>query len=81
MNVNGTSMKIEMTYQSMEKNKKWGIHLHSGDIFYEGGDVQNRYSPLDYFLMSFPIEQLLLCLRETIINLRNNRKSETNTYN
>ena len=46
---------------------------------YEGGDVQNRYSPLDYFLMSFPMEQLQLCLRETNIILRNNRKRETNT--
>ncbi len=36
--------------------QKWGISLHSGDILYDGGDVQNRYSPLVYFLMSFPME-------------------------
>ena len=60
--------------------KKWGIRLHSGDILYESGDVQNRYSPLDYFLMSFPMEQSQLCLRETNINLRNNRKRETHFF-
>ena len=47
-------MKIEMTYQSMEMfPTRCGICLHSGDILYEYRDVQNRYSPLDYFLMSF----------------------------
>ena len=46
---------------------------------YGSGDVQNRYSPLDYFLMSFPMEQLQICLRETNTILRNNRKRETNT--
>ena len=64
-----------MTYQSMEKfRKKWGIYLHNVDILYEGGDVQNRYSPPDYFLMSFPMEQLQLCLKEKNMNLENNRK-------
>ena len=52
----------------------------SGDILYKGADVQNRYSPLDYFFMSFPKnEQLQLCLKETNINLRNSRKREMNT--
>ena len=45
--------------------KKWGIRLHSGEILYQNGDIQHMYSPLDYFLMSFPNEQIDLCLIET----------------
>ena len=68
----------ELPFNGIVANK-WGLYLQSGDILYEGGDVQNRYSPLDYFLLSFPMEQLQLYLRETNINLRNNRKREANT--
>ena len=58
--------------------KKWGIRLDTGEIHYESGDVQQMYSVLDYFMMSFPNEQTQICLNETNKQLRNNRKRETN---
>ena len=46
---------------------------------YEDEDVQNRYSPLGYFLMTFPMEQLQLCLKKINKIIRKNRIRETNT--
>ena len=57
--------------------KKWGIRLHSGEVLYQNGDVQHMYSPLDYFLMSFPNAQMDLCIIETNKQLREQRKRET----
>ena len=59
-------------------HNKWGIRLHSGEVLYQNGDVQQMYSPLDYFMMSFPDKQMQLCLNETNKQLRKNRKRETN---
>ena len=39
--------------------KKWGIQLYSREIQYQNSDIQhNIYSPLDYFLISFPNERM-----------------------
>ena len=57
--------------------KKLGIRLYMGEVVYESDDIQNRYSPLDYFLMSFPLEQMKLHIKETNAQLRNARKRET----
>ena len=57
--------------------KKWGIRLHSGEVLYQNGDIQHVYSPLDYFLMSFPSAQMELCLIETNKQLREQQKRET----
>ena len=57
--------------------KKWGIRLHSGEILYQNDDIQHMYSPLDYFLMSFPNAQMELCLIETNKQLREQQKRET----
>ena len=57
--------------------KKWGIRLHSGEVLYQHSDIQHMYSPLDYFMMSFPNEQMELCLLETNKQLREKQKRET----
>ena len=57
--------------------KKWGIRLHSGEVLYQNGDIQHVYSPLDYFLMSFPNAEMELCLIETNKQLREQQKRET----
>ncbi len=58
--------------------KKWGIWLHSGEVLYQNSDFQHVYFPLDYFLMSFPNEQIDICLIETNKQLQEWRKRETN---
>ena len=46
--------------------KKWGsIQLHSEEVVYQNSDIQHMYSPLDNILMSFPNDQIELCLKET----------------
>ena len=79
--MNGTNIKNKDNIPLNGKvTQKIRNHSHSGDIIYEGEDVQNRYSPQDYYLMSFPMEEIYLYLKETLIILKNNRKRETNIF-
>ena len=58
--------------------KQWQIRRPSGDTISENGDVTREFSPLDYFLCSFPEEQTILTLRMTNIQLNLKRKREMN---
>ena len=62
--------------------KKWGIRLPSGDLLDQSGDITKDYSPMDYFVFSFPSEKINLtirltnsCLHEKGNNLLDERES------
>ena len=55
----------------------WAIKTRMGYMLGQGGDHQNSYSCLEYFLMLFPPEQLLLILQLTTNKLAMARKSYT----
>ena len=60
------------------QDKQWRIRRPSGDTISENGDVTCEFSPLDYFLCSFPEEQTILTLRMTNIQSNIKRKREMN---
>ena len=57
----------------------WAIKTRMGYMLGQGGDHQNSYSHLEYFLMLFPPEQLQLILQLTNNELAMARKNYTMT--
>ena len=55
----------------------WAIKTRMGYMLRQGGDHQNSYSHLEYFLMLFPPEQLQLILQLTNNELAMARKNYT----
>ena len=55
----------------------WAINTRMGYMIGQGGDHQNSYSRLEYFLMLFPPEQLQLILQLTNNELAMARKNYT----
>ena len=50
----------------------WIFHLRTGYGLDDSGNIFNNYSPMDYFLLSFPIEQtnLRLCVTNTRLHAK-----------
>ena len=57
--------------------RNWAIKTRMGYMLRRGGDHQNSYSRLEYFLMLFPPEQLQLILQLTNNELAMARKTYT----
>ena len=57
--------------------RNWAIKTRMGYMLRQGGDHQNSYSRLEYFLMLFPPEQLQLILQLTNNELALVRKNYT----
>ena len=73
--VNDPAMKLPVNGNYHFCN--WAIKTRMGYMLRQGGDHQNSYSRLEYFLMLFPPEQLQLILQLTNIELAMARKNYT----
>jgi hypothetical protein len=58
------------------RGKRWGIRLSTGDRLDASGDINHERSPMDYFFLSFPIEQTNLTIRLTNTKLHTKGKKE-----
>ena len=58
-------------------SRNWAVKMRMGYMLGRGGDHQNSYSRLEYFLMLFPPEQLQLILQFTNNELAIARKNYT----
>ena len=56
-----TKLPVNGNYHS----RNWAVKTRMGYMLGQGGDHQNSYSRLEYFLMLFPPEQLQLILQLT----------------
>ena len=52
----------------------WVIWLRIGDCFNTSGDINSGYSPIDYFMFSFPIETTNLTICLTNVRLKSKGK-------
>ena len=68
-----TKLPVNGNYHSCN----WAVKTRMGYILGQGGDHQNSYSRLEYFLMLFPPEQLQLILQLTNNELAMARKNYT----
>ena len=68
-----TKLPVNGNYHS----RNWAIKTRMGYMLGRGGDNQNAYSHLEYFLMMFPPEQLQLILQLTNNELTMARKNYT----
>ena len=68
-----TKLPVNGNYHS----RNWAVKTSIGYMLGRGGDHQNSYSCLDYFLMLFPPEQLQLILQLTNNELAMARKNYT----
>ena len=68
-----TKLPVNGNYHS----HNWAIKTRMGYMLRQGGDHQNSYSHLEYFLMLFPPEQLQLILQLTNNKLAMVRKNYT----
>ena len=73
--VDDPAMKLPVNGKYHSHN--WAIKTRMGYMLGQGGDHQNSYSRLEYFLMSFPPEQLQLILQLTNNELAMARKNYT----
>ena len=68
-----TKLPVNGNYHS----RNWAVKTRMGYMLGRGGDHQNSYSRLEYFLMLFPPEQLQLILQLTNNKLAMARKNYT----
>ena len=68
-----TKLPVNGNYHS----RNWAVKTRMGYMLGRGGDHQNSYSHLEYFLMLFPPEQLQLILQLTNNELAMARKTYT----
>ena len=68
-----TKLPVNGNYHS----RNWAVKTRMGYMLGRGGDHQNSYSRLEYFLMLFPSEQLQLILQLTNNELAMVRKNYT----
>ena len=68
-----TKLPVNGNYHS----RNWAVKTRMGDMLGRGGDHQNSYSRLEYFLMLFPPQQLQLILQLTNNELAMARKNYT----
>ena len=61
-----TKLPVNGNYHS----RNWAVKTRMGYMLGHGGDHQNSYSRLEYFLMLFPPQQLQLILQLTTMNLQ-----------
>ena len=68
-----TKLPVNGNYHS----RNWAVEMRMGYMLGRGGDHQNSYSRLEYFLMLFPPQQLQLILQLTNNELAMARKNYT----
>ena len=73
--VDDPAMKLPVNGNYHSRN--WAVKTRMGYMLRRGGDHQNSYSRLEYFLMLFPPEQLQLILQLTNNELAMARKNYT----